>query len=195
MKSDSITNRILFILFLTIVSFGCKDATTTATAESTDLITEATESSTKLSSTSDPKDNGEVRFILDGVEWVSGPPGHPEMNFEEEAITDDKTMVRIEAYSADGSSFALTIFKQAGIGPGTFSITDPGMRGFYATNNAEGDTYLTNGMDSNPGSVTISSLTEDGVEGTFQFAIRNSGDPEDIKQLTNGTFNLKFTRI
>ena len=104
MKSDSITNRILFMLFLTIVSFGCKDATTTATAESTDLITEATESSTKLSSTSDPKDNGEVRFILDGVEWVSGPPGHPEMNFEEEAITDDKTMVRIEAYSADGSN-------------------------------------------------------------------------------------------
>lgn len=195
MKRDSITSILLSMLLLTIVSLGCKDAKSTDTADSTDLITEITEASTELSSSSDPEDNGEVRFMLDGVEWVSGPPGHPEMNFEEEAITDDKTMVRIEAYSTDGSNFALTIFKQAGIGVGTYPITDPGMRGFYATNNAEGDTYLTNGMDSNPGSVTISSLTEAGVEGTFQFALRSSGDPEDIRQLTNGTFKLRFTRI
>ena len=139
------------------------------------------------------QDNGVVRFSLDGKDWVSGPPGHPEMKFEEEAITDGNTMVRIEAFAADGSHLALTIYGISGIKPGTYPITEPGMSGFYKQDFAEGDGFVTNGMVDNAGSITISELTAEKVVGTFAFAIRSAGDPEDIKQVTNGSFDLTFT--
>lgn len=139
------------------------------------------------------QDNGVVRFRLDGADWVSAPPGHPEMKFEEEAITDGNTMVRIEAFAADGSHLALTIYSASGVKPGTYAITDQGMSGFYKKDFAEGGGFVTNGMADNPGSITISELTAESVTGTFAFAIRSAGDPEDIRQVTDGSFDLTFT--
>ena len=55
-------------------------------------------SGSSANSTTGSPDNGEVKFKLDGVDWISGPPGHPELKFEEEAITDGSTLVRIEAF-------------------------------------------------------------------------------------------------
>lgn len=141
------------------------------------------------------QDNGVVRFSLDGADWVSAPPGHPEMKFEEEAITDGNTMVRVEAFAADGSHLALTIYSAAGVKPGTYPISDPGMSGFYEKGFAEGDGFVTNGMPSNPGSITITELSTERVAGTFAFAIRSAGDLEDIRQITDGTFDLKFTEF
>ncbi len=152
-------------------------------------------SSSSSSGSSDLADNGEVKFTLDGAQWVSGPPGHPEMKFEEEAITDGKTMVRIEGFAADGSHIALTVFDTSGVDVGTYPITGQGMSGFYKKDFLEGDGYVTNGMDDNPGSITITKLTDNEVEGTFQFAIRSAGDAEKISQITNGSFNLSFTKI
>lgn len=138
-------------------------------------------------------DNGVVKFKLDGVDWISGPPGHPELKFEEEAISDGATLVRIEALAADGSYLSLTVYKASGISAGTYPITEAGMSGFYKKDFKEPEAYLTSGMKDNSGSITISSLTEEKVVGTFAFAIRNSGDPEDIKQITEGSFDLNFT--
>jgi hypothetical protein len=190
MKKATVTTRsILLLVTLVLVSLGCREGGSTETTE------EVSESTASLSDSGDPDDNGEVRFTLDGAQWVSGPPGHPEMNFEEEAITDDNTMVRIEALAADGSYIALTVYSESGVGVGTYPIMDQGMRGFYKPVFKEGEAFLTSGMASNPGSITISRLTRDEVEGTFQFAMRSSGDPENIKQVTNGSFSLRFTRI
>ncbi|MCW5519540.1 hypothetical protein J1N09_06800 [Aureitalea sp. L0-47] len=198
-RATTTTLSILFLSTLFLVSLGCREGTSsTDTAEtSEDLTEEVSESTTALStpSSGDPTDNGEVRFTLDGAQWVSGPPGHPEMNFEEEAITDDNTMVRIEALAADGSYLALTVYSESGVGVGTYAITDMGMRGFYKEDFNEADAFMTSGMEDNPGTITISRLTRNEVEGSFQFAMRSSGDPEDIKQVTNGTFSLRFTRI
>lgn len=140
------------------------------------------------------QDNGVVQCQIDGADWISGPPGHPELEFEEEAITDGRTMVRIEAFAADGSHLALTIFNTSGIGPGTYAITDMGMSGFYKKDFVEGDGYVTNGMKDNPGFITITEMTTDKVAGTFAFALRNAGDPDEIKQVTGGSFDVKFTK-
>ena len=69
-------------------------------------------------------DNGVVKFKMDGVNWVSGPPGHPDLKFEEEATTDGNTVIRIEAFAANGSHLALTVFKTSGIDSDTYSISD-----------------------------------------------------------------------
>ena len=195
MKIATATTRsVLFLATVLLVLLGCREGGSSAdTAEET---TEVSESSTPLTSSSgDPTDNGEVRFALDGAQWVSGPPGHPHMNFEEEAITDDQKMVRIEALAADGSYIALTVYNESGVGAGTYPITNQGMLGFYKPDFNEGESFQTGGMDGNPGSITISRMTHDEVEGTFQFAMRSSGDPENIKQVTAGSFNMRFTRI
>ncbi|MEZ5041944.1 MAG: hypothetical protein R2828_18755 [Saprospiraceae bacterium] len=141
-----------------------------------------------------PSDNGVVQFKLDGADWISGPPGHPELKFEEEAITDGNTLVRIEAFAADGSYLALTIYTTSQIGPGTYPITDVGMQGFFKADFNEGGGYLTNGMKDNPGFITITDMTAEKVVGTFAFAIRNAGDPDDIRQVTAGSFDLQFTK-
>ncbi len=181
------------ILSLLVFTVACGDNRSSGGSGGSGSSTGSTSSS--LSSTSNATDNGEVKFTLDGAQWVSGPPGHPEMNFEEEAITDGNRSVRIEAFAADGSYFALTVFSTAGVGVGTYPITGQGMSGFYKKDFEAGDGYVTRGMNDNPGSVTISRLTADEVEGTFQFAIRSAGDPEKISQITNGSFNLRFTKI
>ncbi len=186
----------LCILCLLVFTVACGDSKTsgssTSTAESSNSVGSTTSG---LSSSTDVTDNGEVKFTLDGAQWVSGPPGHPDMNFEEEAITDGNTMVRIEAFAGDGSYFALTVFSASGVGVGTYPITGQGMSGFYKKDFEAGDGYVTTGMTDNPGAVTISRLTADEVEGTFQFAIRSAGDPEKISQITNGSFNVRFTKI
>jgi hypothetical protein len=46
----------------------------------------------------------------------------------------------------------------------------------------------------NPGSITITELTGERVAGTFAFAMRSAGDPEDIQQLTDGSFDVKFSK-
>ena len=67
------------------------------------------------------------------------------------------------------------------------------MRGFFKDDFKAGGGYLTNGMNDNPGSITITSMTADKVAGTFTFAMRSSGDPEDIRQVTEGSFDVRFT--
>ena len=190
MKKATVTTRsFLLLVTLFLIALGCREG------GSTETIEDVSESTASLSDSGDPDDNGEVRFTLDGAQWVSGPPGHPEMNFEEEAITDDNTMVRIEGLAADGSFFSLTVFNQSGIGVGTHAVKDKGIQGSYKPALNGEDVFLIADLENNPGSVTITKLTGDEVEGTFQFPMRSAGDPENIKQFTNGSFSLRFTRI
>lgn len=138
-------------------------------------------------------DNGQVNFKINGKEWQSGPPGHPELGYEEEAITDLTTMVRIEAFASDGSHFALTIYQTSDIGPGTYPITGTGMSAIYEDAFGGPDVWLTAGMPINAGSITISSMTNEKVAGTFNFKLRNAGDPDDILQITDGRFDVRVT--
>jgi hypothetical protein len=36
-------------------------------------------------------------------------------------------------------------------------------------------------------------MSEKKVVGTFSFLVRNTGDPEDIRQITEGSFDLNFS--
>ena len=174
-------SRCIFYTFLIVLVVGCGGPSSTPAGGSS------------TTSTSSSIDNGVVKFKLDGADWISDSPGHPELKYEEEATTDGNTVVRIEAFAEDGSYLALTIYKTSGIGPGTFPITDTGMSAFYKKDFNEGGGYVTSGMKDNPGSITITSMTKEKVVGTFNFAIRSSGDPEDVRQVTAGSFDLNFT--
>ena len=150
-------------------------------------------SSSSSASAASSQDNGVVQFQLDGTDWISGPPGHPELKYEEEAITDGTSLVRIEAYAADGSHLALNVYSTSGLGPGTYPITDQGMSAFLKFEEQGGINYVTNGMPDNPGSITITELTAEKVVGTFSFRMRSVGNPEDIREVTAGTFDVRFT--
>ena len=136
--------------------------------------------------------DGEVSFKLNGTEWVSSGE-HPEASFAVDAITDKSTMVRVEAFAKDGSFFAITIYKESGVTTGTYPITDQGMSGFFKYVSEDGDGYVSNGMESNPGSITISSLTEEKVTGTFEFKLRNAANPDEVLDIIEGSFEVSFS--
>lgn len=139
------------------------------------------------------EDKGSLSFSLDGVAWKNDGE-HPDMGLNADAITDNRTMVRIEAFAADGSYFALTVYNSAGIGVGSYSIESPGMSAIYGEKYRDGLKYLTSGMKSNPGTISIESLTDEKVKGSFEFKLRSSVDPEDIKVVSGGEFDVEFTR-
>lgn len=140
-------------------------------------------------------DNGQVTFKINGKVWESSAPGHPELGYEEEAITDNNTVVRVEAFAADGSHFALTVYQTSDIGPGTYPITGTGMSAIYEKVFGGPEVWLTSGMPNNAGSITISSMTDERVTGTFNFDLRNAGDPEDVLQITEGRFDVKVSAL
>ncbi len=43
------------------------------------------------------------------------------------------------------------------------------------------------------GSVTISEITDTKIVGTFSFTAKNQEDQSDVKEVTNGAFNVNFT--
>lgn len=156
------------------------------------LCTHAEES--RSSDSLDPQeDKGSLKFNLDGAAWKNDGE-HPDSGLNADAITDNRTMVRIEAFAADSSYFALTIYNSAGIGPGSYSIEAAGMSAIYGEKYREGLKYLTSGMKSNPGTISIESLTDEKVKGSFEFKLRSSVDPEDIKIVSGGEFEVAFTR-
>lgn len=132
---------------------------------------------------------GSVQFKLDGADWISSAE-HPDNRFDVAALTDHETMVRVEAFAANGSYITLNVYKESGISTGTYPITDPGMRGFFKYNINGGGGFLTNGMPDNPGEITITSLTREKVTGTFQFQLRDSGDPNKLLKVTEGRFDV-----
>lgn len=137
---------------------------------------------------------GYVKFKLDGDTWESGAPGHPDNRWEEEAITDGDKMVKVEAYAGNGSSMAIQVFVETGVEPGTYPINSENMRGFYTSELPYGPKFLTSQHLENPGSITISALDADHVKGSFAFPMRSAGDPNLIKQVTEGSFDVRFTR-
>ena len=148
---------------------------------------------TSTGSNSESADNGVVQFKIDGKDWISGPANHPDLRYEEEATTDGRTVVRIDAFAPDGSTFSNTIYNDAGIGPGSYPISNLGMSAFFQEDASEGDGYLTNGLTDNPGSITITEMTGEKVTGVFNFSMRHAGNPTDIRHVTDGSFDLKFT--
>jgi len=112
---------------------------------------------------------------------------------EVEAITDGKSVVRIEAFGKNSSHFSITVHNTNGVKTGTYSINNPGTSAFYKDDFKGPDAYLTNALKDNMGNVTITTLTQEKVVGTFEFSIRNAGNPDDKRVVSNGSFNLKFS--
>ena len=143
------------------------------------------------SSGSTSTSSGFVKFKLNGSDWESSD-ANPDNKFDVDAITDHSTLVRVEAFAKDGSYFTLNVHQTSGISTGTYPITDQGMSGFFKYVPTDGDGYVSNGMPDNPGSITISTLTEEKVAGTFYFRLRNAANPDEIIEITEGEFDVEF---
>ncbi len=181
----------IYIVFFTVTCLftACKNAPSPESVDASN--SDYPEASTTNTNSSN---NGVVKFKMDGVDWVSGPPGHPELKFEEEATTDGKKVVRIEAFGPNGSHMALTVYDADGIRTGiSYPVPDQGNTGFYKDDFQGPNSYLTVGVKDNTGKIKITSLSKEKVVGTFEFLMRNAGDPEDIRSITAGEFDVRFT--
>ena len=49
-----------------------------------------------------------------------------------------------------------------------------------------------NGTDAVSGSITISEITDTNIKGSFTFTARNQEDSNNVKEVTNGAFNVNF---
>ena len=157
-------------------------------------------SETKSSSSSDElayeedkpsrEDKGTVKFLLDGVAWTNdGQNPHNGLNVD--AITDHRTVVQLMGFAADGTSMDLTLYNEEGVGPGTY-ILGKKSQATYQFHTGDQFIYITAGMKEEAGTATIEQLSETRVSGRFSFKMRNSANPEDIKVVTEGVFDVEF---
>ena len=72
----------------------------------------------------------------------------------------------------------------------TLSIFGNTGRFTVATSPTDITTYLT--MDQVAGTVNVTSLDSKGAKGTFSFTAKNSNDQNDVKEITNGSFEVTF---
>lgn len=136
------------------------------------------------------EDKGTVKFTLDGVAWVNdGQNPHNGLNVD--AITDHKTVVQLRGFAANGTSMDLTLFREEGVGPGTYTLGKMSQAA-YEYDSGDKLIYITAGMKEEAGSATIETLTETRVTGRFSFRMRNSANPDDVKVVTNGSFDVEF---
>ncbi|MDW3650636.1 MAG: DUF6252 family protein [Bacteroidia bacterium] len=136
------------------------------------------------------EDKGTVKFLLDGVAWTNdGQNPHNGLNVD--AITDHNTVVQFKAYAANGTYLDITVYNVDGIGPGTYALGKTSQAA-YESDTGDKLIYITAGMKEEAGSATIESLTETRVTGRFSFKMRNSANPDDVKVVMNGTFDVEF---
>ncbi|MEL6255659.1 MAG: DUF6252 family protein [Bacteroidota bacterium] len=136
------------------------------------------------------EDKGTVKFLLDGKSWTNdGQNPHNGLNVD--AITDHRTFVQLRGFAANGTSMDLTLYNAEGVGPGTFILGKTSQAAYESETEAK-LMYITAGMKEEAGTATIEKLTETRVSGHFSFKMRNSANPDDIKVVTNGTFDVEF---
>jgi len=88
----------------------------------------------------------------------------------------EQIQIIISNITATGS-FKLSLFTNTG-------------RYTYADSPTNISTYMT--MDTNAGTVEITSLDAGGATGTFSFSGKNTEDQTDVKNLTEGSFEVVF---
>ena len=84
----------------------------------------------------------------------------------------------------------IVIYNISGTGSFQLSFLPNTGRYTYADSPSNIITYLT--MDNNAGIVNITSLDAKGAKGTFNFTAKNTLDQSDLKNLTEGTFEVTF---
>ena len=107
----------------------------------------------------------------------------------------------IIATNSDGNAFAMTVFGYTGTG--TYEFTGANVAVTNVASYSETEVNLTNPAasttelwqapydDTLVGSVSISDETDTKVIGTFSFKAKNVGGDNSIKNITEGSFNLK----
>src|SRR5690606_21780381 len=103
--------------------------------------------------------------------------------------------------NSDGNAFSMTVFGYTG--EGTYEFTGANLAITNVASYSETEVNLSNPTasttemwqapydDTLVGSVSISEETETHVKGTFSFKAKNVGGDDSIKNITEGSFNLK----
>lgn len=107
----------------------------------------------------------------------------------------------IIASNSDGNAFSMTVFGYTG--EGTYEFTGANLAITNVASYSETEVNLSNPTasttemwqapydDTLVGSVSISEETETHIKGTFSFKAKNVGGDDSIKNITEGSFNLK----
>ena len=128
-----------------------------------------------------------MRATINGNDWAS--------TFAIGTETISVGTVAAVSGSSGGTTVAFAFFVREGVS--TYTIGENGTNAIVTmgttTWTAPGD-----GTAANPngtgGSITITSLTEEGVTGTFAFIVKNR-DSDDLAEVTDGAFNVRFQQV
>lgn len=141
--------------------------------------------------------NGEVIATIDGTSFQSITQGTQAVRVTNSGITS----ITISAVNLNGQ--ALNIFLTSNnIEATSYDFTDASgslVSATYTivdTQTFQSTSYASPFENSGDvGTITITELTDTGINGTFEFDMSNQDSPSDIKSVTNGSFNLTFTEI
>ncbi|WP_317245662.1 DUF6252 family protein [Flavobacterium amniphilum] len=109
--------------------------------------------------------------------------GGQSYNYEPQTLTSSKTLV--DGYTGNGNTLKrISLWMPNEVTTGTYSITDTpsNLDTYNASYSSEGESIY---IDGTSGTITITSVTEDYVKGTFSFSGDNGGTTVNI---TNGEF-------
>lgn len=114
-----------------------------------------------------------IKFTVNGQNY----------NYEPETISSNKTLIQGYAGS-DTTLKRISLWLPNDVSTGTYSVTDTpsDLDTYNAAYSSEGESI---NMDATSGTITITSITEDYIVGTFSFSGDNGGSTLTI---TNGQF-------
>ncbi len=141
--------------------------------------------------------NGQVVATIDGTSFQSIAQGTQAVSVTNAGFTS----ITISAINLNGQ--ALNIFINSNnVEETSYDLTDASgslVSATYTivdTQTFESMSYASPFLNSGDvGTITITSLTDTNIQGTFEFDMSNQDMPSDIKSVTNGSFNLDFTAI
>ncbi len=168
----------IFILGLLVTAVGCK----------------STNSDTGVSS-------GTISATIDGKSWEGqgGSGVKQSINMGTGKITTVTAVAAkvLDTSTGDSETMEVSIYGEVGaesIAKRTYNIStnsnnkQSAQFSFISMVKGEMVSYV-----ATSGSVTVEGISDDNVKGTFEGTLTNARDANDIKEVTNGGFNVDFT--
>ncbi|MGF1532424.1 MAG: DUF6252 family protein [Bernardetiaceae bacterium] len=138
-----------------------------------------------------PALNGTMRATINGNAW--------EATISLDAVVQGPALVIVGTTDRNSEGLSSTIsLNLFGVSaPGTFAVdgsdfTNPSSATYaYTTGTSANDVEIFNSLG-NSGSVVISSISSQGVEGTFSFVGRTTSAGNATRTISNGSFSVRF---
>lgn len=142
--------------------------------------------------------SGTVEATIDGTGWKgSGGTGVKQtINTGQGSVTTVTVVAAklLNQSTGDNETMEVTIYGEVGadnIAEREYDVEEDEIPGaqFSFTTFIDGDRVSYFGTS---GTVTVSSISDDGVQGTFEGTLTNSEDDSDTKEVSGGGFNVNF---